>query len=199
MSNTVWKFKEVVTKAATDEALRFKLDNEDALPYKAITFVRIVRNAPSNYFKQPVIMVGDFLDNKAYVAQTNVQLTQIVANRVTPYPVPANFMDKPLSAKQLNEIGTLMAQHGLAFDRNAQNSLSKIKLAIQAGKSAADAELVFKGTLTIGPRFVTVGTKRLAVCHDDKGYRRIKVGSQKLRVDVLQALLEAGNLPSSTE
>lgn len=198
MSNVAWELKDFVTKVALDGAAKFKNDNEDALPYKVIPLFRVVRNAPKVYFEQPVAVVRNCLENMGFLYSTNAEIMEIVAGRVAPFPLPANFMDRPLSPKQLKGIGSLMADAGLMFDPKAHKSLSKIKLVIQAGKAAADAVLKYTGSVSFGKGYVTVGTKRYPFNPDGTGLKRIKVGSQKLRVDVLQALLAAGNLSSST-
>lgn len=198
MNNIAWRLKDFVTKNLLDSAARFKQENEDALPYKVIPLFKVVRNAPKAYYEQPVTVVRNCLESKDFLYSTNAEIMEIVAGRVAPYPLPASFMDKPLSPKQLKAIGSLMANAGLMFDPKAHKSLSKIKLVIQAGKAAADAVVRFTGSLSFGKGYVTVGTKRYPFNSDGNGLKRIKVGSQKLRVDVLQAMLEAGNLSSST-
>lgn len=197
MTNVAWRLKEHVAKRLKESVEEFKGKNEDALPYKIIPNLMVVRKVPKEVLDQPYALVRNFLESKVFQSYTNEKIMEVVASRVAPYVLPSSFMDKPLSAKQLKAIGGMMTTAGLAFDPKTQKSLSKIKLAIKAGKAASAAELTFTGAITFGPDFVTVGSKRYPIS-DANGYKRIKIGSQKLRVDVLQAFLEAGNLPSST-
>lgn len=198
MSNAAWRLAEASRNAALAEAKAFREANEDALPYQIVPLIKVVRKRPAGYHDIPVAMVQQFLGSRQYLTATNEAILEGLAVKWAPHPLPANLMDKPISAKQLRSVGALLTKAGLAFDPKVHRSLSKIKLAIQAGKAAADAELSFTGTITFGRDCVTVGSKRFPFKPDANGFSRIKVGSQKLRVDVLKAFLEAGSLPSST-
>lgn len=198
MANVAWRLVDHAKKKLKEVEGEFKEAHEEARKYKLIPFFRVVRNVPKSFFDQPEKVVLNFLESKVFLWSTNEEIAEIVAARIAPYPLPTNFMDKPLSSKQLKAIGAIMAKADLAFDQKVQKSLSKIKLAIQAGKAAMAAELNFTGTISFGQDYVTVGTKRFPFKPDANGFQRIKVGNQKLRVDVLRAFVEAGNLPSST-
>ncbi len=199
MSNVAWRMGEHASKKAKEAAQEFAQSNDGADAYKVITNVRVVRKAPKEFFGLPARVVSGFLKSKGFLHSTNEQIAETVSNWIPHYPLPANFMDKPLSPKQLASIGDMMARAGLMFDRKAHKSLSRIKFVIQAGKAAADAHHTFTGSISFGTDCVTVGAKRFPFTTDANGYKRIKVGSQKLRVDVLQSLFEAGHLPSSTK
>jgi hypothetical protein len=197
MSTIAWKMRDHVLKDLRESEANFKDQNEDALEYKVIPQIKVVRKAPPQLHGVPVRLVNAFLSSKVTLYSTNEQIMETVSEWVFKYQFPSNFMDKALSRKQLTDIEKIMADKGLAFDRKRHSSLSKIKLAIQAGISASEAEIIYNGTIAFGKDYIVVGTKRFPFT-PDADYRRVKVGSQKLRVDVLRALLEAGNLPSST-
>jgi hypothetical protein len=198
MSNAAWRLAEASRNAALAEAKAFREANEDALPYQVIPMVKVVRKRPPGYHNIPVAVVERFLGSPQYLSTTNEAILEGLAAKWAPHPLPKNLMDKGLSAAQLRAVAAVLAKAGLAFDPKAHKSLSKIKRLIQAGNAAADAELSYTATITFGSDCLTVGSKRFPFKPDANGFSRIKVGTQKLRVDVLQALLEAGNLPSST-
>ena len=155
--------------------------------------MKVVRNVPREVHSIPQRVVRGFFDNKAFLHSTNEQIMETISDWVVSYKFPSNYMDKPLSTTQLKAIGEIMAAKGLAFDHKVHKSLSKVKLAVIAGKSAAEAEVVYTGKIAFGKNYIVVGSKRLPCTADG----RVKVGSQKLSVAVLRALLEAGNIPSS--
>lgn len=199
MTNVAWQMAQAGRKAAVERAEKFRQENEAALPYDVIATVRVVRRRPKGFYNIPIDVVRSLLDSKLYLHTTNEQIIDGLQTKWAPEPIPKNFMDKALTAAKLKVIAAVLAEAGLAFDPKTHKSLSKIKLAIQAGKAAADAELSFTGTVTFGRDCVTVGAKRFPFGNDANGYQRIKVGPHKLRVDVLRALLEAGGLQSSTK
>jgi hypothetical protein len=189
--------KDAAVKAAKDSEAKFKEQNEDALPYKLIPLVKVVRKTPPELPGVPVRVVNSFFNSKMFLGSTNEQIMETVSGWVPHYVFPSNYMDKPLSPKQLTNIASIMAAKGLLFDRKRHNSLSKIKLAVQAGQSVSEAEITYKGTIAFGKDYIVVGSKRFPFAAGEV-YHRVKVGNQKLRVDVLRSLLEAGNLPSSS-
>lgn len=193
MSTVAWEMKDAAIKAAKVSEAKFKEENGEAGKYKLITQVRVVRKVPKEVFTVPQRVVKAYFGSKTFLYSTNEQIMETVSGWVPHHPFPSNYMDKPVSAKQLKTIGEMIASHGIAFDRKVHKSLSKIKLAIQAGKSANDAEIEFKGKIAFGKDYIVVGSKRFPCAADG----RVKVGNQKLRVAVLRALLEAGNIPSS--
>lgn len=188
--------KDAAIKAAKESEAKFKEADDEARKYKLITQVRVVRNVPKEVFTVPQRVIKGYFGSRAFLYSTNEQIMETVSGWVPHHQFPSNYMDKPVSPKQLKAIGETMASHGLAFDRKVHKSLSKIKLVIQAGKSANDAELVFNGKIAFGRDFIVVGSKRFPFA-PGADYPRVKVGNQKLRVDVLRSLLEAGNIPSS--
>ena len=193
MSTVAWNMKDAAIKAAKESEAKSKEANDEAQKYKLITQVRVVRKVPKEVFTVPQRVVKSCFGSKSFLYSTNQQIMETVSGWVPHHPFPSNYMDKPVSAKQLKAIGEIIASHGLAFDRKVHKSLSKIKLAVQAGKSANDAEIEFKGKIAFGKDYIVVGSKRFPCAADG----RVKVGNQKLRVAVLRALLEAGNIPSS--
>lgn len=198
MTNAAFQMARASHKAALEEAAKFQQQNEAALPFKIVATVRAVRKRPKGFYEIPIDVVRMMLESRIYLHSTNERIVETLRSKWAPEPISSGFMNKALSARQLKAICALLASKGLVFEPKTQKSLSKIKLAIQAGKAAADAELSFMGTVTFGSDCVTVGTKRFPFGKDANGYQRIKVGSHKLRVDVLKALLEAGDLQSST-
>jgi hypothetical protein len=188
--------KDAAIKAAKESEAKSKEANDEAHKYKLITQVRVVRKVPKEVFTVPQRVVKGYFGSRTFLYSTNEQIMETVSGWVPHHQFPSNYMDKPVSAKQLKAIEEIVASHGLAFDRRAHKSLSKIKLAVQAGKSANDAEIEFRGSIAFGKDYIVVGSKRFPFS-PGAGYPRVKVGNQKLRVDVLRSLLEAGNLPSS--
>lgn len=197
MSTTAWELKNSVTKAAIETEIKFQEKNEDARKYKIIPQFRVVRKVPLVVHTVPKRVVEGFLTSKFFLHSTNEQIMETVNGWIPHFEFPSNFMDKPLSSKQLAAIGEILGAKNIAFDRKVHRSLSKIKLAVQAGKSADEAEVVYKGKIAFGKDYIVVGSKRFPFA-PGADYHRVKVGDQKLRVDVLRSLLEAGNLPSST-
>ena len=198
MSNPAWRLAEIGRKAVQEAVEKHQEQNPDALPFKALARVVVVRKKPKGFESVPLEMVENFLTSKAYLNLTNQQLIEQLAHKWSPFPISAGFMDKPLSARQLGRIGNRLSKVGIYFDPLRHKSLSKIKRAIQAGKKAEDAVRKVAAEVTFGSDFVTVAGKQFAVSKDAKGYRRIKVGDQKLRVDVLEALFDISGSPSST-
>jgi hypothetical protein len=193
MSTVAWKLKDQVLKDSKASEQKFKEGEEEARQYKVILQARVVRKVPKELHTIPLKVVRGFFDNKAFLHSTNEQIIETISGWVVSYEFPSDYMDKQLSPKQLRDIGEAMAAKGLAFDRKVHKSLSKIKGAIIAGKSAAEAEVVYEGKIAFGKNEIVVGSKRFPSFADG----RVKVGSQKLSVAVLRALLEAGNIPSS--
>ena len=196
MSTVAWKLKDQVIKDAKLSEQKFKDGEAAASDYKVVLRPMVVRKVPKEVFTVPQRVVKGYFATKTLLYSTNEQIMETVSGWVPHHQFPSNYMDKPVSPKQLKAIGEIIASHGLAFDRKVHKSLSKIKLAIQAGKSANDAEIEFKGKIAFGKDYIVVGSKRFPFS-PGAGYPRVKVGTQKLRVDVLRSLLEAGNLPSS--
>lgn len=199
MTNAAWQMAEAGRKAAIERAEKFRQENEAALPFDVMVTVRAVRRRPKGFHNIPVDVVRSLLASKMYLHATNEEIIEGLRSTWAPEPIPKNLMDKPLTPAKLKVVAALLASEGLAFDPKTHKSLSKIKLAIQAGKAAADAELSFTGTVTFSRNCVTVGTKRFPFQDDANGYQRIKVGPHKLRVDVLRALLAASGIRSSTK
>jgi hypothetical protein len=197
MSTIAWKMRDHVLKSLKESEASFKDENEDALEYKVIPQIKVVRKVPPELHGVPARLVKAFISSNATLYSTNEQIMETVSGWVFKYRFPSNYMDKPLSRKQLTAIEEIMAGNNLSFDKKVHNSLSKLKLAVQAGKSASEAEVIYNGHIAFGRDYIVVGAKRFPFT-PDADYHRVKVGSQKLRVDVLRALLEAGNLPSST-
>jgi hypothetical protein len=193
MSTVAWKLKDQIIKDAKLSEQKFKDGEAAATDYKVILRPMVVRKVPKEVFTIPQRVVKAYFRSGAFLYSTNEQIMETVSGWVPHHQFPSNYMDKPISPKQLKAIGEIIASHGLAFDRKVHKSLSKIKLAIQAGKAAADAEIEFKGKIAFGKDYIVVGSKRFRCAADG----RVKVGKQKLRVTVLRALLEAGNIPSS--
>jgi hypothetical protein len=193
MSTVAWKLKDHVIKDAKLSEQKFKDSEAAASDYKVILRPMVVRKVPREVHTVPQRVVNGYFNSRTFLYSTNEQIMDTVSGWVPHHQFPSNYMDKPVSAKQLKAIGDIIAFHGLAFDRKVHKSLSKIKLAIQAGKSANDAEVEFKAKIAFGNDYIVVGSKRFPCAADG----RVKVGNQKLRVAVLRALLEAGNIPSS--
>jgi hypothetical protein len=193
MSTVAWKMKDDALKAVKESEAKFKEQNEAAAQYKLIPYVKVVRKVPREVHSIPQRVVRGFFDNKAFLHSTNAQIIETISGWVVSYEFPSNYMDKALSTTQLKAIGETMAAKGLAFDSKVHKTLSKVKMAVIAGKSAAEAEVVFSGKIAFGKDYIVVGSKRFPCFADG----RVKVGSQKLSVAVLRALLEAGNIPSS--
>lgn len=193
MSTVAWKLKDQVIKDAKLSEQKFKDGEAAASDYKVILRPMVVRKVPREVHTLPQRVVNGYFNSRTFLYSTNEQVMETVSGWVPHHQFPSNYMDKPVSGKQLKAIGEIIASHGLAFDRKAHQSLSKIKLAIQAGKSANDAEIEFNGKIAFGKDYIVVGSKRFPCAADG----RVKVGKQKLSVAVLRALLEAGNVPSS--
>jgi hypothetical protein len=189
--------RDAAIKAVKDSEISFKDENEDARKYKIVPQLRVMRKVPPELYGVPIRVVNSFLGSKVSLYSTNADMMETVRGWIPHHDFPSNYMDKRLSPKQLTDIASIMAGKDLLFDIKKHNSLSKIKLAIQAGQSASDAEIVYKGTIAFGKDYIVVGSKRFPFA-TGADYHRVKVGDQKLRVDVLRALLEAGNLPSSS-
>lgn len=193
MSTVAWKLKDQVIRDAKLSEKKFKEIDPAASDYRVMLRPMVVRKVPGEVHTVPRRVVNGYFNSITFLYSTNEQIMETVSGWVPHHQFPSNYMDKPVSPKQLKAIGEIIASRGLAFDRKVHKSLSKIKLAIQAGKSANDAEIEFKGKIAFGKDYIVVGSKRFPCAADG----RVKVGNQKLRVAVLRALLEAGNIPSS--
>ena len=197
MSTVAWKMKDRALKAALESEKQFKDDNEEARKYSIIPHFKVVRKVPLVVHALPKRVVEGFFNNRAFLYSTNEQIMETICGWVPHHDFPSNYMDKALSSKQLTAVGAILAEKNVAFHRKVHKSLSKIKLAIQAGISTDEAETVYEGRIAFGKDYIVVGSKRFPFA-PDANYHRVKVGNQKLRVDVLRALFVASNLSSST-
>lgn len=159
-----------------------------AISVKADLFVYPKR--PKGFSSHPAIVAEWFAVSREALRETNGATVARLQNKFAPYPVPANLLTRPLSPRALEQVGKKLAEHGKVVDLKANNTLSKIRGALRAKASAGAADASYDVQMTFAPDVVVVGGVEYPVQTTSTGYRRIRVGRDWLRCDVLEALAQ---------
>ncbi|ODT63103.1 MAG: hypothetical protein ABS77_05030 [Phenylobacterium sp. SCN 69-14] len=163
-----------------------------AISVKADLFVYAKR--PKGFSHHPVIVAEWFAVNREALRETNAGTVARLRDKFAPYPVPANLLTRPLSPKALEQVGKKLAEHGKSVDLKANNTLSKIRGALQGKASTEEAAATYNVQMAFASDVVVVGGIEYPVQTDKAGYKRIRlqIGPKRewLRCDVLEALAQ---------
>lgn len=151
--------------------------------------VRFYKKRPAGFSRVPVQVVDALIASAHYRSKTNKQIVEGVQARFPTFEVEAGYLDRPLPKYLLAEIRAMLARNGTPLDLKTYDSLSKIKRGLRGATLRRAAKRDVTVTVSFTDDNVIVGDRAYRVVTDAKGYGRIAVGDQKLRVDVLEAFL----------
>lgn len=89
--------------------------------------MRTYRTAPPGFFKEPSKIVRGWLDNPRLLERTNKATVAALRERYPGYPIPENFLNRPLHWIQIAQIRAAMADYGAVADKADCRKLSTIK------------------------------------------------------------------------
>jgi hypothetical protein len=155
----------------------------------ATATVRVYKRRPKGFSRVPIQVVDALIASAAYRAKTNAQIVEGIQGRFPNFEVDEQFLDRPLPSYLRKEIAGMLGRSGTPLDLKTYDTLSKIKGALRGSALRRTTNRAFSVTVTFAADAVVVGDRAYKVITDAKGYRRINVAGQKLRVDVLEALV----------
>jgi hypothetical protein len=148
---------------------------------------------PKGFSSHPAVVVGWFVTARDALRETNAATVARLQAKYEPYKVPTAILTRPLPAKALESIAKILAENEKSVDLKANNTLSKIKRALQ-GKETAEEAGIYDVQFAFGPGVVVVGGIEYPVQTTEAGYRRIRVavGDKRswVRCDILEALVK---------
>lgn len=151
--------------------------------------VRLYKKRPKGFSREPVVVVDGLIASAAYRRWTNAQVVASIQARYPGFEVDEQFMDRPIPPYLRKEIAGMLGRNETPLDLKTYDTLSKIKRALNGNALRRSTNRVFAVTLSFTDEAVVVGDRAYKIVTDANGYRRITVGGQKLRVDVLEALV----------
>lgn len=151
--------------------------------------VRVYKKRPKGFSREPIIVLDGLIGIAAYRAWTNARIVQSIQSRYPGFEVDEQFMDRPLPTYLRKEISGMLGRNETPLDLKTYDTLSKIKRALRGNELRRSTNRTFSVTISFAADAVVVGETAHTIFTDAKGYRRITVGGQKLRVDVLEALV----------
>lgn len=179
-----------IRQAQRDAERRYREAHPEAgaISVKADLFVYAKR--PKGFSAHPTLVAEWFAVSREALRETNSATVARLRNRFAPYPVPDNLLTRPLAPKALDQVGKVLALHGKSVDLKVNNTLSKIRGALRGKASAQAGDASYDVQMTFAPGVVVVGGIEYPVQTTSTGYRRIRVGRDWLRCDVLEALAQ---------
>ncbi|WP_395670855.1 hypothetical protein [Phenylobacterium sp.] len=151
--------------------------------------VRFYKKRPKGFSRVPIQVVDSLITSKEYRSRTNKQIVAGIQARFPSFHVEEGYLDRPLPKYLLREIQGMLGRNETPLDLKTYNTLSKIKKGLTGQALRRKANRSVSVTVTFTPEAVVIGDRPYKIFTSDKGYKRIAVGDQKLRVDVLEALL----------
>ena len=144
--------------------------------------VRLYSKRPKGFSREPIRVVDGLIASVAYRGRTNAQIVAGIQARYPGYEVDEQFMERPIPAYLLPEISRMLGANGTRLDLKIYDTLSKIKRALRGDALRRSTDQTFSVTISFADNAVVVDGQARTVFTDAKGYRRIKVGGQQLRV-----------------
>ena len=151
--------------------------------------VRLYKKRPKGFSREPVKVVDALIASAAYRGWTNAQIVASIQARYPGYEVDEQFMERPIPSYLRREIGQMLGANGTRLDLKSCDTLSKIKRALCGDALHRSTDRTYSVTISFADTAVVVDGYARTIFTDAKGYRRIMVGGQQLRVDVLEALV----------
>jgi hypothetical protein len=151
--------------------------------------VRVYKRRPKGFSREPIMVVDGLIAIAAYRKRTNAQIVASIQARYPGYEVDKQFMDRPIPPYLRKTIAGMLGRNETPLDLKTYDTLSKIKRALRGNELRRSTNRTFSVTISFAADAVVVGETAHTIFTDAKGYRRITVGGQKLRVDVLEALV----------
>lgn len=151
--------------------------------------VRLYPKRPPGFERHVAQVVGGLLASADYRSWTNARIVEGIQKRYPNYAVPKGLLDRKIPSYHLTRIRGMLGANGTPLDLKVYDTLSKIKGALRGRAAASKATKTVDVTVAFTDEALIVGDRKYKIVTDKNGYRRIKVGDQKLRCDVLEALL----------
>lgn len=180
-----------INRAVRHAEAKYREEHPQAGALKTTGQVRVYRKPPKGFYQHQVRIVELLLESRLALEEPNSAFVTRMQSTFSPFVVPGNIMTRPLSRGLLTRIKSVLEKRGIVLDLQRCNSLSKIKLALRARAAGAEQSANYTLNLAFTPNEVIVGDKRFPIHRHSAGYLRIKVGEQRLRVDVLEELAKA--------
>lgn len=173
-----------------EEALQAANPEYAGLTYNAE--LHAFRKPPRGWSGHPARIISGFLINPPFLAMSNSEIVAQVADWYAPYRPSESIMTRPLNQTSREAIQKLFDQHGLNIRVRSDDTLSKLKKAIQAGQRAEGGGEPAAAMVEVTDDFVSANGQPYRI---DKSRRhpsiRVTVDGKRqyIRCDALQALL----------
>ncbi len=188
--------QELMQKAIRDAArlaeIAYREANPQAGGLKTKSEIRVYLKRPKGFSGYPSRLVAVMLNSRVALRQPNKDFVEGLQAQYPTYRVPIGLMSYPVPPMELERISKLLKAGGRNIDLKANNTLSKIKLALRAKDSVSSTQRTYKLHLAFGHQTVVVNGVNLTVSRHNSGYDRIRLEvdgkRQWLRCDVLELL-----------
>lgn len=182
-----------IRKALREAEAAYRAQHPEAGAVSVLSELYVYAKRPKGFSSYPADVTGWFLTSREALREPNTATVARLQAKHHPFEVPPNLLTRPLPPKAIEQVRKVLTSHGKNLDLKANDTLSKIKRALRAAESANEASSTYQAIASFGAKMVVVnGVEYPTVTHQN-GYRRIRVGRDWLRCDVLEALLQTGS------
>lgn len=160
----------------------YRRENPGAATYGLSSEIHSYLKRPQGFKNYAHQMVDRFLVDPTVLRWSNEKLASSV-ELTTGFKAPKSLLTEKLTASQKKKIEAVLARWAITLDLREHDTMSKIKRALLARHSSADAKFRFDGSIVITGDSVIVNGKQRAI--QRAKVNRIHVGKLFLNVDVL--------------
>jgi len=182
-----------ILKAQREAEASYRAQHPEAGAVSVLSELYVYAKRPKGFSSYPRDITEWFLISREALRETNEATVARLQAKHHPFKVPPNLLTRPLPPKAIEQVRKVLTEHGKNLDLRANNTLSKIKLALRGKASASLASSAYQATISFGAKSVVVNGVEYPTATHEKGYRRIRIGRDWLRCDVLEALLQKGS------
>ena len=151
--------------------------------------VRLYPKRPPGFERYVIQVVDNLIASRDYRSQTNARIVEGIQSRHPNYAVPKGLLDRKIAPYHRKAIRGMLGSNGTPLDLKIYDTLSKIKGALKGKAIAIKATKAVHVRIAFTDAAVVVGDRSYKIVTDKQGYRRIKIGGQQLRCDVLAELV----------
>lgn len=186
------RMQAAIRDAARLAEIAYRAANPQAGGLKTKSEIRVYLKRPKGFSGYPSRQVEVMLNSRIALRQPNKDFVERLQAKYPTYRVPAGLMSYPVPPRELERISKLLKAGGRNIDLKANNTLSKIKLALRAKDTVSSTQRNYSLELAFGHQAVVANGVNLTVSRHSSGYDRIRLEvdgkRQWLRCDVLEML-----------
>jgi len=164
----------------------YRTNNPGAATYGLSSEIHSYLKRPKGFKDYAHQMVDRFLVDPTVLRWSNEKLASSV-ELTTGFKAPKSLLTEKLTASQKKKIEAVLGRRAITLNLREHDTMSKIKRALLAFQSSADAKFRFDGSIVITDDLVIVNGKQRAI--QRAKVNRIHVGKLFLNVDVLMEWL----------